>query len=165
MSNARCVDDATVEVDDASAEEVFDAMDTTVSFAIAVEMLRKRAWEESEEEDSAEEAELTVIGQVDGAADDTEPDDDDHYDWSCKFCDEQGGSMKGVFEHIGGSATETPVLYMVKMPSSVSAELDRTTTLCLIWWSTRHLSPWPSLFEEGFVSPELFPASSYFYPA
>ena len=56
--------------DDKSAEEALDAEDTTVSFAVAVEMLRKRAREESEEEDSAEEAEdLTVIEKVDGEDD------------------------------------------------------------------------------------------------
>ena len=43
-----------------NAEEAFEANDTTVSFAKAVEMLRKRAREESEEEDSAEKANLTM---------------------------------------------------------------------------------------------------------
>ena len=123
------VDDATEEVvdasdkvlgeagDDMNAEEAFDAKDTTVSFEIAVEMLKKRAREESEEEDSAEEAELSVIEQLDGAVDievDDEDDestkcvesddvnlgwDDDNYDWQCSFCSGSGTSMVQVVEH------------------------------------------------------------------
>ena len=74
-----------------------DAEDTTVSFDTAIDMLRKRAREDSEE--SEDEAEQSVIVQMDGNDDSVEADEDDHYSWSCSICDEMGESMKAVMEH------------------------------------------------------------------
>ena len=81
-----------------------------MSFDIAIEMLRKRPRDDSEEEHSS-------IGQVDSNDDIAESDgdsDDDWYVWNCRDWSAQGGTMKAVVEHRKQCSNEPKVWFSAK---------------------------------------------------